>query len=226
MAQLGDLAEVVVIHQEPDGSTTRLQVMCLIQATTGFFEVTTAVYEGDSVEVPDPRGGIDTRYVSSVKVNNAPALGGLSHIAAKWGTPPRAAASAAPTNIYNGPVIHMSGGTAQLAWGNEDVAQSQGDAVIAPGFEDIAAFIVELLERLPELKLDEGDLQMAREESTAILTQATKPTPDRARIRRASAVLRGILAPIVLGASSGLTAGALELAKKAIEMLSNGVIPQ
>lgn len=63
-----------------------------VQAEKGFFDVDTPIFEGDVVEVADPRRpeGVERRLAAKVKVNNfGPA--DMQHISVTWGraAPPR-----------------------------------------------------------------------------------------------------------------------------------------
>jgi hypothetical protein len=129
-----------------------------------------------------------------------------------------AGATAAHTTIYNGPVIHGNADGAQLAWGNQTVVQHQTQQV-APGFETIAQAVVSTLKQLPAAGLAEEDRQDAEAEANAVLSEVTQAEPDRGKIRRALAALRGFLAPVAMGLVTGGAEGAHEWAKTAIEQL-------
>lgn len=69
----------------PDES--RQTVECSVQGKKGYFSATTPVYEGDVIEVPDPRGGLRHLHVGTVVVN---AVGSsIDHIEAIWGEAPK-----------------------------------------------------------------------------------------------------------------------------------------
>lgn len=78
---------VEIIHCEGTRDERRLTVEAHIQPEAGFFAVETPVYEGDVVEIPDPRGGTDRRSVAAVKVNDFGSES-MRHIEAVWGKPP------------------------------------------------------------------------------------------------------------------------------------------
>jgi uncharacterized protein (TIGR02391 family) len=58
----------------------------MIQAAKGMFDVDTPVFEGDIVEVPDPRRpeGVERRFVAEVAVNNYGPLH-MQHVTVTWG---------------------------------------------------------------------------------------------------------------------------------------------
>ena len=80
---------VEVIHGEGTAEEQRLSVEAHIQPKAGFFAIDTPVYEGDVVEVPDPRGGTERRSVAAVKIHD---LGSetMRHIEVTWGEEPAA----------------------------------------------------------------------------------------------------------------------------------------
>ena len=65
---------------------------------------------------------------------------------------------------------------------------------------------------------ERGDAEAVANE---ILTEVVNPTPDRGKLRRACAALKGFLIPIAAGVSAGAGEGAHELARQAIEDLSS-----
>lgn len=79
--------KVVIIRHEGTEDEVRTEVEAMIQAESGFFDVTTPVYEGDVVEIPDPRGGIDRRLAAEVHVNDYGSKQ-LHHTQVKWGKAP------------------------------------------------------------------------------------------------------------------------------------------
>jgi hypothetical protein len=125
------------------------------------------------------------------------------------------------TTIYNGPVIHGNANGAQLAWSNSTVHQTQARTEqIAPGFEAIAQAVVSTLKGLPTAGLPDEDLHDAEAVVEEALAEITQPEPDRGKLRRAVAALKGLLAPIAAGLASGGAQGtAQEWAKTAIEQL-------
>jgi len=86
MRALG-VQKVVVIHNQGQPDEQRNEIEAHVQPKKGFFEVDTPVYEGDVVELPDPRGGIDRRHVNKVewyKIGRPQ----LDHIEVTWGSAP------------------------------------------------------------------------------------------------------------------------------------------
>jgi hypothetical protein len=135
---------------------------------------------------------------------------------------PAGSPTGSTTTIYNGPVIHGDANGAQLAWGNETVYQTQTRAEqIAPGFEVIAQAVAKTLERLPSAGLAEDDQQDAEAAARDVLVEVTQSAPDRGKIRRALASLKGFLAPIAMSlAEGGAEESAHEWPRMAVEQLS------
>lgn len=126
----------------------------------------------------------------------------------------------AGTTIYNGPVIHGDANGARLAWGNQTVHQTQNQTQqIAPGFEPLAQAVVRTLEQLPAVGLPAQEQQDAEETARDILTEVTEAEPDRSKIRRAVAALKGFVAPVAAGLAAGAEDGAREWATTAIQQL-------
>ena len=122
--------------------------------------------------------------------------------------------------VYNGPVIYGSADGAQLAWNNQTVDQTQNQTQqVAPGFEALAQAVVSTLHQLDLLGLAEEDEVAAQDAAREVLTEITRAAPDQGRIRRGLSMLKGVLAPVAIGLSTGAGEGAQEWAKTAIEQL-------
>jgi uncharacterized protein (TIGR02391 family) len=81
---------VKIIRNEGDEDEQVIEVEAHVQAEKGFFDVDTPVFEGDVVEVADPRRpeGVERRIAAKVKVNNF-GPPDMQHISVTWGrTPP------------------------------------------------------------------------------------------------------------------------------------------
>jgi len=126
-------------------------------------------------------------------------------------------------NVFNGPVIQGNVNGAQLAWGNSTVnqTQNQDQEQIAPGFEAIAQAVIDALRELPTMGVSGEDIEDAAAVGEEVLNEVVQAEPDRGRIRRAVAALKGYLAPIAMGAATaGAVAGSEETARAVIERLS------
>ncbi|MEV1114941.1 hypothetical protein AB0I91_07720 [Actinosynnema sp. NPDC049800] len=127
----------------------------------------------------------------------------------------------ATVNNYNGPVFNGDVTGAQIAWNNDTVTQNQQHtSTVAPGYEELAKFVTDLMRQLPQLGLDEQDLADAEAAGNDLLTEVTQPEPEKGRVRRAIIALRGVLAPVATGAVTGLAAGAQDFAQTAITGLT------
>ena len=84
------ITKAKIIHNPGTDDEETREVEALIQAESGLFEVDTPIFEGDLVEVPDPRrgpDGVERRLARTVKVNNmGPTT--MRHIEVKWGAAP------------------------------------------------------------------------------------------------------------------------------------------
>jgi uncharacterized protein (TIGR02391 family) len=104
---------VKIIRNEGGDDEEVLEVEAHVQAEKGFFDVDTPVFEGDVVEVADPRrtAGVERRLAAKVKVNNfGPAH--MRHISVTWGSaaPPRVAPVRRLTFANLHPVIQAASG--------------------------------------------------------------------------------------------------------------------
>jgi uncharacterized protein (TIGR02391 family) len=79
--------QVVIISKPGTEDEERKTVETLIQPDSGFFEVSTPIYEGDLVEIPDPRGGTDVRLAAEVRINDM-GTSRIQHTQVKWGKAP------------------------------------------------------------------------------------------------------------------------------------------
>ena len=132
-------------------------------------------------------------------------------------------AAPGPTNVFNAPVIFGDANGAQLAWNNHTANQTRtGDDAkqIAAGFEAITQTIVSIMKQLPAAGLEPADQQDADDAAGEVLEEVTAPEPNRGRIRRAVTVLKGVLAPLAIGATTGAGEGVHDWAKTAVEQLS------
>jgi uncharacterized protein (TIGR02391 family) len=87
------ISKVVIIHDVGGPDERRVEVDAHIQPKMGFFEIEAPIYEGDVVELDDPRGGKERRTAARVDIaSNAP--DGMAHTEVTWGksTPTRVAA--------------------------------------------------------------------------------------------------------------------------------------
>lgn len=126
-------------------------------------------------------------------------------------------------NRFYGPVIHGNVTDSQLAWGNQTVSQSGGqhDEAVAPGFEEIAAVVSKIVAEAANFGLNDdgkGDIEAVGRE---LLTEVETGEPDRGKIRRWVASLKGILTPLAVQAGAGAGEGVHELAQQAVEALGN-----
>lgn len=78
---------VTVVKRAGQPDEERLTVQGEVQPKMGFFAASTPVFEGDVIEVPDPRGGTMSYRVASVEIYDG---GPLAHMETLWGSAPPA----------------------------------------------------------------------------------------------------------------------------------------
>lgn len=211
---------VVIIHSAGTAEEQRTPSRAVVQAQSGFFDFDTSIYEGDVVELDDPRGGKRCLYVTRVDINDVRGSGhfrGMSHIQAHWSS--QQPAQDRGTATYNGPVVNVHGDHAQLAWGNQSVVQNTAHGDITAGYEDLAVAVTNALKFLTtRATINEEDRAIAQESADEALTEMVTEEPDQSRLRRSVATLRGLLASSLAtatdaAATEGITAliGALNI---------------
>lgn len=133
--------------------------------------------------------------------------------------------SATTVHNYHGPVVTVNGDHAQVAWDNGEVQQTQNRMEqIAPGYEELARLVTDLLANLPTFNLDDADEAEIRSNAEAVLSEVVKVEPDQGVIKRGLAMLKGILAPVGAGVSKAVTEESAEAAREVIDGLGN-VLP-
>lgn len=73
---------IIIVHAPGSANEERIDSRAIVTPNTLFFEVTARVYDGDIVEVPDPRGGMLRRTVHKVEIFQSPFSDHLDHIEA------------------------------------------------------------------------------------------------------------------------------------------------
>lgn len=134
---------------------------------------------------------------------------------------------------YNGPVVQLTGNgnSAQLAWNNTGTVNQGGQASsteqIAPGYEQIATVITDLLANLSAVGLDDADEADVRDTAETVLAEIVREEPDQGVIRRCIAAMKGYLGQIASGvaqaATDTTTAEGAEFARTTMENLSNAL---
>lgn len=210
--------DVVIIHCAGTDQEQRNSVRAIVQSRSAQFDLDTPIYEGDVVELEDPRGGKRRLSVDQVDINDVrggPAFHGMSHISVKWSDARR---SPGPMRggdtTYNGPVVVVKGDHAQIAWDNAAVTQSSAPAQVAPGFEDLAHAVIRALKLLSTSDgIDADDRAIGSRAGEEVLQEIVKPAPDKSVVRRGLAALRGLL--VTMGTSAA-GAAARELIERLV----------
>ncbi|UJW32434.1 hypothetical protein L3Q67_01190 [Saccharothrix sp. AJ9571] len=127
---------------------------------------------------------------------------------------------------YNGPVLQGDMTNAQIAWNAQHVTQNQQHttSTVAPGYEELARFITDLLQSLPAVGLPDQDRADAEEAAQEALAEITEAEPEKSKLRKCINVLKGVFAPLAAGYTAGATETATEWSKTALEALSGVVL--
>lgn len=155
------ISDVEIVRHRGDADEERLKSRGHIQPRAGFFELNTPIYEGDEVELPDPRGGTQVLYAAKVEMHDAGSPR-MSHTEVTWGRRPAPRPQVATSHtVYHGPVVQVNGANAQVAWGDGTITQShQGSQQVAAGLEDLAVALEQALRLLGERAQGQDDIEV------------------------------------------------------------------
>lgn len=212
--------DVVIIHAEGTPSEKHTEVRAVTQSRSAFFDLDTPIYEGDFVEMADPRGGVMRYYVKDIEINDtegSSSFAGMGHIKATWGDKPvhhPQPASLAPS-VSNVPVINVHGGHVQIAWNNENVTQNnQSVQTVAPGYEELAVALTTILQEMQSIHLNEDDKTDLTVTAEEVLREVGQNEPNSGKIRRGVNALKGIFLTIGAAATTGAADGTGEVTKE------------
>ncbi|MET0886124.1 MAG: hypothetical protein ABWX92_06700 [Mycetocola sp.] len=200
--------EVVLIRNAGQEGEVRHEVKSQVQGAKAFFDIDAPVYDGDIMEVPDPRGGTRTLYITAVKINQA---GGgtpshMSHIVASFSERPPRSQERSGSQIIHGNAIIVSGSHVNVALDNARIDQSA--TTVSVGYEELARTVKAVLELLENTDgLDEDEVEAAHEAATSVLNEIVKPEPNRSVLKKLLPTLRGVLQSVATGASSAAATG-------------------
>lgn len=125
---------------------------------------------------------------------------------------------AAAVNNYHGPVVTLNGDNVQIAWDNDTVDQTQNRVEqLAPGYEQLAHLVTDLLANLSNFELSEGDAADAQESAETVLGEVVKEQPDQGVVQRGVNMLKGRFSPTATGAAAGVSVESAEAARTLIE---------
>lgn len=132
----------MVIISNPDTSDeVRVEAEAQLQANSAFFEMATPVYEGNIVEFPDPRGGVQRRLAWKVNISRAPAGwgNGDGYTEVKFGAAPPVRTSPVrrlTVELFHGEVIRTAG---------DLFADGQYQAAVSEAFKSLELRVRKLL---------------------------------------------------------------------------------
>lgn len=206
----------IVINRAGMPDETRTPVKAGVLGDVAYFDVDAPVYEGDHLELPDPRGGTKVAVVTELKTfdTRGGALASLGYakanlvelaaFRAREEAARREAAANAP-NVFTGPSFHIGGdGHVNAAWGGGSASGgSFFDKSSVPGAGDLAAALrtaVEIISNSADLAGDDQEIGVAAAEEA--VGELTKSAPDRRVLKRALATVRGILMQAVNAATN------------------------
>ncbi len=102
-------------------------------------------------------------------------------------------------------------------WNNDTVKQGQAHTdEIAPGYEQLATTLANLIADLPRIPLKDDDAAEVRSNAETVLAEVVNEEPDRGAIKRYLTMIKGFLSPAAAEISKAATAESAELARKFI----------
>jgi hypothetical protein len=181
-----------------------LEVEAHVQAAKAYFDVTTPVYEGDTVEWDDPRGDRRTAYVRAVKVNDAGGdLAELAHIAVEFTDDRPDDASRIQSD--KGHTIHVRGNNINIAVNGSTITQQ---LAVTPEWQKLANAIGRSLAVIEDAgSIDSDEVEVARDAASVALEELANDQPDASVVKRALPALRGVLQSAANAGASALASG-------------------
>lgn len=132
--------------------------------------------------------------------------------------------AATTVNNYNGPVVTVNGDHSQLAWDNQSVTQDQAHIEqVAPGYEELAQLLTDILASLSTFQLDETEEAELRGNAKLVRQEVVKSEPDQGIVRQGVTVIKGLLAPISAGLGKAATEETAEAARHVIGALGSSL---
>lgn len=198
---------VVVIHPEANGGELRHEVEAQVQPKKAFFDADAPVFEGDRIELTDPRGGSRVVWITDVDVHQA---GGhmssfMSHIEATFVERDPDLRQPSPSQIIHGDTIIISGDHVNVATRGGSVKQQ---VPVSAGYEDLALAVKKALELIDsDDSIDAKEKMAAGEASTVILDELVSDAPDHAKLKGLLTTLRGVLVAGTNAAASAFASG-------------------
>lgn len=203
MARTFGTRMVSVVHNAGQHDEVRHdEVEALVQQKSAMFAVDAPVHEGDRLELPDPRGGIRTLYVTHVKITEVGDVGDfgpdLDHIEAAFrDSPPQPTERA--QHVYGDQYVITGSNGVNIVTRGGTLNQTA-----TPGYEELAQRIQQVLDVLNTTgDLDEEEREVGRDAASTALDELVQPEPNQRVVKGALAALRG-----VLGSAANAGAGA------------------
>lgn len=222
--------DVVIIHAEGTPSEKHTEVRAVTQSRSAFFDLDTPIYEGDFVEMADPRGGVLRYYVKDIEINDtegSSSFAGMGHIRATWGDKPvhHPQPASLPPSVSSVPVINVHGGQVQIAWNNENVTQNnQSVQTVAPGYEELAVTLTKILQELQDVPLNADDKDDIIEAAETVLQEVGQEEPNSGKVRRGINALKGTLFTLAGAATSGAADGTGDAAREWAQAATKAIL--
>lgn len=207
--------KVVLIKDYGTPHEARTELECIMQSKKVDFAVDAPVYEGDYLEVPDPRAPDkpSIKYISAVEIFNTPKMANMAHITAKLtDAPPTKSTPAARIVNNTNIVVHGSGN--QFAIGNITANQAQEIATATTGeYQPLANEVARILADLEPLSVDDDHREAVQSSAKALLDEISASEPDPTLIRRLGVFLKNAVAGAAYATGSGVSQAVTDFAR-------------
>ncbi|MBN6037738.1 hypothetical protein [Amycolatopsis sp. 195334CR] len=204
---------------------------------TEFLQDSSSYYLGRQFDLQEVRKSAqylhDKGYVNSIRIDQEvdgfirPTLTarGLDVVMSSDTPAVHASTRVETTVINNGPVIHGdANGSMQIAVGDHNSMLQLSRQEVTPGHEALATLITQILREIKGFNLVGDDEEIIRESGQEVLEETTSQQPQKSRIRKSIAAVKGVLSGVAHGAATGANEGAQELAKNMLTELQNVVL--
>ncbi len=204
---------VRVIHPVDGSDDEQSELEAQVQSDAAYFDVDAPVYEGDRLELIDPRGGTRKVWITSLEINQAGGMmsSDLSHIKASFSdkNPASQSRTYADRTTFGDNAIFVSGGShVTIAAHGGSIAQGQ---TVPPEYSELAKAVKQALELIQkESSFDGEDREIAKQASSGVLEEIVKEEPNPSKLKGSLATLRGVLTAATNSASSAAASGIIQ----------------
>lgn len=183
----------------------RVELECILHPDKANFAVDAPVFEGNYLEIPDPRDPAtpQLKYVAKVEIYDTPKMANMAHLAATLSDEPPRSRPAEP-RIVNNTSIVVHGGNNQFAVGNLTGAQAMTIAEGVTGeLSALATRVAAIVQDVELLEIGADEREAILTTSKSLLDEIASDDPDMSLVRRLGVFLKNALAGAVYATGAG-----------------------